>query len=64
MKNPEFRNPKRTICEVHRELWRTLEKVEIPEREQLLALLDEAYLMGKKMDKKLKEYKHGSRDND
>jgi hypothetical protein len=42
---------KRTICEVHREIY------EICKDEAVKELLLEAYSMAKRMDKKLREYK-------
>ena len=52
-------NAKRTICEVHRELY-DIAYTELPEssqRARIMALLEEAYLMGKKMNAKLRQYK-------
>jgi len=49
---------KRTICEVHRELWDFIEDMPpSPLRDQLESRIREAYYMAKRMDKKLREYK-------
>jgi hypothetical protein len=42
---------RRTICEVHREIYKSCSDPRIKE------LVLEAFIMGKKMDRKLKEYK-------
>ena len=47
----------RTICEVHRQLWRRLQPV-IASDPVVGELLQEAYDMGKKMDNRLRCYKH------
>ena len=47
---------KRTICEVHRQLRRLLVKVGV--KGKPLELLDEAFVMGKKMDNRLRFYQH------
>ena len=49
-------NPERTICEVHREIYRAI--VLKKTRKELTRLLQEAYRMGKKMDAKLRKYKN------
>jgi hypothetical protein len=58
-------SPIRTICEVHRELHDILlgEK-NIPDSvsDKMIALLEEAYIMGKKMDNKLRQYKYNYDD--
>ena len=46
----------RTICEVHRQLYRLLKDHPDP---LIGELLHEAFDMGKKMDNKLRQYKHG-----
>lgn len=57
-KNMVTANPKRTICEVLREVyWYTLDPVI---REKVL----EASSMAKRMDKKLHEYKYGWDENE
>lgn len=49
---------KRTICEVHRMLYDEIEKVADPEaKARMAALVEEAFLLGKKMDAKLRQYK-------
>lgn len=49
--DPDFRGPKRTICEVLREAHRETADPKVH------ALLGEAHRMAKKMDRKLREYK-------
>ena len=52
-------NPIRTLCEVLREIWdKSLEIENDNIKAEIHVKLKEAYLMGKKMDKKLHEYKH------
>lgn len=46
----EHSSARRTICEVHREIYRLGD-------EKIKELVLEAFIMGKKMDRKLKEYK-------
>jgi hypothetical protein len=50
-------SPKRTVCEVLREVNDLA--VQIPENNKMLALILEALMMAKKMDAKLTEYKKG-----
>jgi hypothetical protein len=53
---PEKRNKTwRTICEVHRDLYRGIEQGKEPEK--LLELVKEAYDLGKRMHHKLVDYK-------
>jgi hypothetical protein len=47
----------RTICEVHRELYDMCGVMPEPARTTLRDLVLEAFVMGKKMDAKLREYK-------
>ena len=48
-----------TICEVQRRAWRLVDKhVEGEEATKIKALIEEAYDLGKRMDKKLREYKN------
>ena len=55
----------RTICEVHRELYDILfvEMKENGRYDDVLGMLEEAYGMAKKMDAKLRQYKHNYDDN-
>lgn len=56
--------PQRTICEVHRQLYDCLV---LGRMDLMLPLLEEAYILGIKMTKKLTEYKLGLpewKDND
>jgi len=49
---------KRTICEVHREIYDIVQNLsDFNKREQVIDLLEEAFLMAKKMNDKLFEYK-------
>lgn len=48
----------RTICEVHREIYDGLDAVAEPLRAELRERVLEAFIMGKKMDARLREYKH------
>jgi len=50
--------PCRTICEVLRELWDLSEVTSEDLREEMQARLVDAYVMAKKMARKLREYKH------
>jgi hypothetical protein len=51
-------SPFRTICEVHREIYDILHPLrEKPKFAKAITLLEEAYLMAKKMNDKLFEYK-------
>jgi hypothetical protein len=47
----------RTICEVHREMFDLAETLPEPDRTKLQELVIDAFIMGKKMDGKLKDYK-------
>lgn len=47
----------RTICEVHREIYDGLENVPEPYRTELREKVLEAFVMGKKIDARLREYK-------
>jgi len=47
----------RTICEVHRELYDGFGVLPEPDKTRLRDLLLEAFVMAKKMDSKLREYK-------
>ena len=47
----------RTICEVHREIYDLAETLPSPQKEKLQELVIDAFIMGKKMDGKLKSYK-------
>jgi hypothetical protein len=47
----------RTICEVHREIYDATEGLAEPSQSQIRELVIDAFIMGKKMDGKLKEYK-------
>jgi non-homologous end joining protein Ku len=49
-------NIKRTICEVHREMYDILCQDEEKNKE-LINLLEEAFVMGKKLNYKLRQYK-------
>lgn len=52
-------NPIRTLCEVLREIWdKSLEMNDETLRDEIQARLKEAFMMAKKMDRKLKQYKH------
>jgi len=52
----------RNICEVHRELYRELKRLEITEDSEAIKLLREAFPIGKKMWNKLRQYKYGFDD--
>jgi hypothetical protein len=47
----------RTICEVHREMYDLAETLPDSERLKLQELVIDAFIMAKKMDRKLKSYK-------
>lgn len=47
----------RTICEVHRELYDLTKQMEPETRTKVQDLIIEAFVMGKKMDAKLREYR-------
>ena len=46
----------RTICEVHREMFDICETLPDPVKSRIQNLVIEAFIMGKKMDAKLREY--------
>lgn len=48
---------RRTICEIHREIYEALGKAPVALKETIRELVIEAFIMGKKMDAKLREYK-------
>ena len=52
-------NHRRTICEVHREIYDILEVIDINSKtkEKMVDLLEEVFIMGKKMSSKLHQYK-------
>jgi len=54
-------NKKRTICEVHREIYDILSEDE-DKNKQAIDLLQEAFTMAKKMNQKLRQYKHNYDD--
>ena len=47
----------RTICEVHREIYDACWSLPEQEKTQIRDLVIEAFIMGKKIDAKLREYK-------
>lgn len=47
----------RTICEVHREIYDLCQEIGEPTKTAITNLVLEAFVMGKKMDSKLREYK-------
>ena len=52
------RNPRGTICEVHRKLYKNIMKIEDRNiKESMIEDLKRAYIFGQKMDNKLKEYR-------
>lgn len=56
----------RTICEVHREIYdKILEDKTIKNKtaNNMINLLNEAYIMAKKMNNKLRQYKHNYDDD-
>ena len=53
--NPEKISDQRTICEVHRELYRMIDRNQFIKTEAL-ELVADAYDMAKRMAKKLEEY--------
>jgi len=57
-------NKKRSICEVHRQIYDAVNDAAISdeEKEKIVDLLEEAYTYGKKMDLKLQQYKHNWSD--
>ncbi len=58
----------RTICEVHREIYDILDNIDEEEvlecevKDNIIKLLEEAYLMAKKMNQKLQQYKYNYDD--
>lgn len=52
---PEVDKPKRTICEVHREIYDRLDELGLTS-DAIVPLLEEAYALGKKMDAKLRQH--------
>lgn len=52
---PDVNKPKRTICEVHREIYDRLEVLDLAD-DPVIAMLEDAYALGKKMDAKLRQY--------
>lgn len=50
----------RTICEVHREIYDLIQEnmVDVNAKEEIEKKLEEAFLMAKKMNAKLRQYKH------
>jgi len=54
-------SPFRNICEVHRDLYRKITKnIKDPKtKKEMIDVLEEAYFMGKRMNTKLHQYKHG-----
>ena len=48
-------NPFRTICEIHRQIYKAIQ--ENRPKKEIIKLLQEAYRAGKRMDKRLREYK-------
>ena len=57
-------NSKRTICEVHREMYDIIiDSLEPgPTKDNLESKIEEAFLMAKKMDGKLRQYKNNYDD--
>jgi len=55
---------KRTICEVHRELYKEIQSLKIKrvKKSVLTTKLKEAFAMAKKMNNKLRQYKHNYDD--
>lgn len=47
----------RTICEVHREIYDIAEELPEPVRSKVMDLVIDSYVMAKKMNDKLREYK-------
>ena len=48
---------RRTICEVHREIYDACDEMSEREKTKVQELVLEAFIMAKKMDAKLREYK-------
>lgn len=55
-------SPWRTICEVHREIYDACVALDEPLKSTIEELVIEAFIMGKKMDAKLREYKEDWQD--
>lgn len=55
-----FVNPKRTICEVHREMYRKIKGTSL--EDSVVPLIEEAFIMAKKMNNKLRQYKNNYDD--
>lgn len=55
-----FINPKRTICEVHREMYRKIKGTAL--EDTMAPLIEEAFVMAKKMNNKLRQYKNNYDD--
>ncbi|HEY3496500.1 MAG TPA: hypothetical protein VGK73_17495 [Polyangiaceae bacterium] len=53
---PDPAKTKRTICEVHRELYDRLDELGIADDDVAIKYLEDAYQLGKKMDAKLRQY--------
>lgn len=49
-----MRGKRRTICEVHRQLYRSLMKGGVKDNSKIVSLLQEAFVLGKKMNVKLR----------
>ena len=58
-------NGKRSICEVHREIYDALTDADVSKEhfDKLVDLLEEAFGLGKKMDAKLRQYKFNYPDD-
>lgn len=52
-----------TICGVQRQLWHYINQLPEPQRTDAEVLLAAAYVMGSKMDRKLREYKTAQRNH-
>lgn len=59
VKIDKYVSEKRTICEIMRETWDLTEAMNETVRDEVRERLKEMYIMAKKMDKKLNEYKYG-----
>jgi len=64
-KQPSVKNPRtsphRTICEVHREMYEVFlndPTVDVDFSNKMIDLIEEAYIMAKKMNAKLSQYKN------
>ena len=56
-----FINPKRTICEVHREMYRKVIGTDL--ENSMTPLIEDAFIMAKKMNNKLRQYKNNYDDD-